>query len=340
MMTPGQIRGMLLEEAVLHLLQQNGYRTIDDPGSDPTLCEVGAGLAVHGRGTEHQIDAIADFIVRPPFSNQQRLLVEAKCYDPDRKIGIDVVRNAVGVFKDVSEFWVASRGKATGRTRYHYQYAIFSSTDFSVNAQRYAFAQDIYLFPLNRSKYIKSILTAIYSVIPTGHVELHPSILNLSQLSELRVCIRQSLRAGNITNAINSYRNEFGIEFEPFIHACHQLNYMLVTVLGGIFPVILAPNQDIWNRINDNHIEVRIFWDQNGWYLQNIEGENLFSFNLPEELYNLYAHEGELTPDRALDLKETMMSSFQAIEMRDGRARIINFVLDRDWFQNIRRDIG
>jgi len=59
-MKPGQIRGMLLEEVALHLLRRSGYRTVDAPGNDPTLCNVGAGLAVRGRGSEHQIDAIAE----------------------------------------------------------------------------------------------------------------------------------------------------------------------------------------------------------------------------------------------------------------------------------------
>jgi hypothetical protein len=136
MIKPGQIRGMLLEEAVLHLLRRSGYRTIDVPGTDPTLCNVGAGLAVRGRGSEHQIDAIADFVVHQPFSNPQRLLVESKCYGSLYKVGIEVVRNAIGVLKDTSEFWVVGPGPIAGRRRYHYQYAIFSASPFSSGAQR------------------------------------------------------------------------------------------------------------------------------------------------------------------------------------------------------------
>lgn len=56
---------------------------------------------VKGRGGEHQIDAIADFIVHQPFSYPQRLLVEAKCYS--NKVRLPVIRNAAGVLKDVNE---------------------------------------------------------------------------------------------------------------------------------------------------------------------------------------------------------------------------------------------
>ena len=83
---------MLLEEAALHLLRRSGYKPVDAVNGDPTLRNVGAGLAVLGRGSEHQIDAIADFQVFQPFCHHQILLVEAKCYF-QYKLGVETVRN-------------------------------------------------------------------------------------------------------------------------------------------------------------------------------------------------------------------------------------------------------
>ena len=84
-------------------------------------------------------------------------------------------------------------------------------------------------------------------------------------------------------------------------------------------------------------MHVRIFWDEEGWYLRSYNGEDLFSFDLPDELFDLYAEEGSLTPRAALDLKEEMMSTFQAVETWNGRVRIISFILDQDWIARIRR---
>ncbi len=56
MPTVSQIRGMLLEEAVLQLLRPAGYRTVERPGRDPTLKLGFAGVKVRGRGCYHQID--------------------------------------------------------------------------------------------------------------------------------------------------------------------------------------------------------------------------------------------------------------------------------------------
>ena len=94
MATIGHIRGILLEEAVLYLLQASGYRTVPSAGTDPTLNDGSAGLEVHGRGAKHQIDAVADFYLVSPFTYKQRLLVEAKCLRSSERVGLPIVRSA------------------------------------------------------------------------------------------------------------------------------------------------------------------------------------------------------------------------------------------------------
>src|SRR5260221_10393306 len=100
-----QLHGVLLEEAILRLLHASGYRTVHNDGSDPTLGTCAAGLEVAGRGCHHQIDAVADFLLAHPFSHPQRLLVEAKFHNKGGRVGLTVIRNALGVLKDVGEFW-------------------------------------------------------------------------------------------------------------------------------------------------------------------------------------------------------------------------------------------
>jgi hypothetical protein len=216
---------MLLEEAVLHLLRRSGYRTVDTCASDPTLCTLAAGLGVRGRGCSHQIDAIADFIVHQPFSNPQRLLVESKCYEFNHRIGIDVVRNAIGVLKDTSEFWAVGPGPIAGRRRYHYQYAIFSASPFTSSAQKYAFAQDVHLFPLDRSTYVRPIVAAIRDAVPA---ELHlPAMVGQQgQFHQYRMAVREWLRTGQRFQPIPNLFN--GIDLEPFVGAC-SISTMLLS---------------------------------------------------------------------------------------------------------------
>jgi hypothetical protein len=155
-------RGMLFEEAVLHLLRISGYTPVLARNGDPTLDDTQpAGIAVIGRGARHQIDAIADYRIGQPFSHPQRLLVEGKCYT-NKNIELHVVRNSVGILKDVSEYWATADGIPKNHRRYHYQKAIFSATPFTAPAQRYAFAHDLYLFPIARSEYFKRVRDAIF----------------------------------------------------------------------------------------------------------------------------------------------------------------------------------
>lgn len=169
MATISQVRGMLLEEAVLQLLKTTGYTVVEKAGSDPTLHDGHSGLEVCGRGGRHQIDAVADFSVSAPFSHPQRLFVEAKCFSSQYPVGLPIIRNAVGVLKDVLEWWnppSGPRGIAT-TGRYHYQYALFSASGYTLEAERYAFAQDIYLIPYERSQFISPVIQAIRQMTHT-----------------------------------------------------------------------------------------------------------------------------------------------------------------------------
>ena len=141
---PAQIAGMLQEEVMLYLLEASGYTPITSIFNDPTLHQGSNGLEVKGRGGKHQIDAIAEFAIQHPHIYPQRLLVEAKFrkHDP---IGIEVMRNAVGILQDVNTYWDQDRWQATN-TRYNYQYAVLSSSSYTENAKAYALVHGIYLY--------------------------------------------------------------------------------------------------------------------------------------------------------------------------------------------------
>lgn len=341
MATVTQTRGMILEEVLLYLLRKSGYRTIEEVGSDPTLTIHSAGLAVRGRGGLHQIDAIADFTVCPPFSNSQRLLIEAKYYS--RTPGIEVVRNAVGVLKDVGEYWTASDLQIR-KARYHYQYACFSAIDFSSNAEKYAYSHDIYLIPLAKSRFIQPVIALIGEVADQTFPKNNRGEL-IVNLTELRKNFRDSFKKiNNLSRQSISqiYKIDSGNaigSLEYFFNACRRINGSLIAVLARQFPVFLTINPELSgdgtaSQDLRDYYSVRIYWDQNGWYLQEIHSERyLFPFDLPPELFQLYADQGQL---RALDLKEDLLSNIQAIQASEDQVRIITFKLEREWLSQLR----
>lgn len=333
----GPIRGMLLEEALLHLLRGSGYRTVEDERGDETLQRGPAGLMVKGRGSNHQIDAIADFMVHQPFSHSQRLLVEAKCYSTN--VRLPVVRNAVGVLKDVSEYWVPGSANVPAKKRYHYQYALFSASSYTREAQKYAFAQDIYLIPLANSVFFRPVVDAIYGfseadlgVVPDGNIGIH--------MGHLRHLIRHRLRDSSPEDDyLFDSHDSVESKLPALVTACQRIDCALIATLGGSFPVFLVPGDDVNVDALSPYVKVRIFWDSTGWYLEDDLRRRLFSFDLPTELFDLYAEGGILSRRRALDLKEEVLSEFQGITTRRGEVKVITFGLDHEWLEYVRSTI-
>lgn len=316
------------------LLRASGYRTVMDGQGDPTLGTSAAGLTVAGRGAWHQIDAIADLRVGQPFSYPQRLLVEAKSYADHRTIGLPIVRGSVGVLKDVSEYWVAQAPNRPPAGRYHYQVAIFSSSDFTREAQDYAFAHDIHLLPLARSSFFSPVLRAINAAADglategtqVVGVELTP------MRRELRARLQPDLPAG-------PGRHQFDW-LEPVVTASGSVARSLIATLGQAFSVFLTPDPLLdLNALQPTEvveIHFRDFADGKEWTMTRPDGTVLFTFDLPPRLFQLYADEGVLSRRTALDLKAAYFNDVTAIYASGQDVKLFNFRLNLDWVQRLR----
>lgn len=339
MATIAQIRGMLLEEVLLYLLRISGYRTVQQAGSDPTLKNGPAGLQVNGRGGLHQIDAIADYIVAHPFSHPQRLLVEAKCYADSYPVGIEKIRNAVGVLKDVEEFWVSRRKNRPFKKRYHYQYAVFSASDYTTDAEAYAYAQDIYLIPLARSKFVQPVIQAIRDLTIEDFGLAPPRRSVDLNLTELRRVFRESIQNGDDPIRLGELiRTPLAQEkLRQLIRISRRINQGILAMIARQIPVFLVPGPEINVARLDNENRVRIYWNDEGWYIREANTERLlFSFDLPPTLFELYAREGALSPNNALRLKDEYLRTIQAVITIEEHVRVITFNLDTEWLNAVR----
>lgn len=324
------LRGLLLEEAILYILSNSGYIPILRARADSTLRNGTSGLELRGRGAWHQIDAIADFSLVPPFSNPQRLLVEAKF--KSSKTGIEVVRNATGVYKDVSENWVvdpANRRIRTARKRFHYLYAIFSKEAFTKPAQDYAYAQDIYLMPLKRSAYFQPIVNAISAISFDG--EEKPT------LKEVRQLVRSYLLG---SGARHEREGEYEGLLREFSYICRRHGHGFMTMFDGRFPVFLSAeiSLDDLNLQPVNHVRIRV--QEGNWFIEDDNERRLFSFDLPEEIFKKYEDSGALTRQSLVRIKQEFMSDFYAYRYRNGRIELIQFRIDQRWFDQVKENLG
>lgn len=151
-MTKAQRKGKIFEEWLKIYLKKQGYTVIPEQIRDSYGVPKRADSThVKGRGGWHQIDALGQFEFQIPFVYPIRLLSEAKCWK--KNIGLPVVRNFVGVLKDISENYFIEKYRELGhkdRFRFTDCGVIFSVSDFTKEAQMYAYAQGIYLIQVQK----------------------------------------------------------------------------------------------------------------------------------------------------------------------------------------------
>jgi len=155
-----QARGYLFEYEIWRLLEASGY--------------IGVTTAkLRGRGAEHQIDAYGTLSVPTPFLYPIRLICEAKCYS--EPVGLKDMRSFVGVLKDISEnYFVGSIRSRNTPFRFTEAGCFFSSSSFTVDAQDYAWAHNIFIVSFNNIRSLNPIVDRIkdfMELIPENRME-------------------------------------------------------------------------------------------------------------------------------------------------------------------------
>ncbi|KAA8480062.1 hypothetical protein BDE36_2416 [Arcticibacter tournemirensis] len=148
-MTAGQLKGTLLEYIVRSLMINCGFTSVKADGHY-VFAQRGTGLFfINGKGAAHDADVLMEPPIQMPFSYPSRLLFECKSYD--KTIGLNVVRNVLGLRYDINEFeivtdlTIAQRQKnrrasyaIANRKRYFYQVGVASVEEFSKPAFEFA----------------------------------------------------------------------------------------------------------------------------------------------------------------------------------------------------------
>ncbi|MEZ9744147.1 hypothetical protein AB4320_05590 [Vibrio splendidus] len=338
MATIGQIRGAVLEEAVLFLLDKVGYKIVRNPSDSISHVDIemnSSGLELRGRGTWHQIDAIAEQHHTPAFTYPLRLLVEAKYYTT-KKVGVDVVRNSVGVHKDLSEnYFSITHGSARkSGIRFNYQSAIFSVSGYTRRAVEYAVAHQIFLIEYKNIALIEPIISGI------GRLE--ESSFTEDGISNLTVIRQHFLRLLNGDNAISSLLTEEGQQIlqSSIIAPLSNIGGSYFGMLQGRWPLHLLTAERLpENAFVNDTVRCRLSRNNQGqWYFSptefTLDSPNWFEleFNLPPELAQLIA---EQHGDRE-GIANTKSENFSFIALSGiigGIWRNVRVELDRNWLE-------
>lgn len=330
-----QIRGAILEEIVLVLLENAGYRILND--NDGVEIRNGhSGLELQGRGEWHQVDALVSYDFTPSFIYPIRLIVEAKAYLPNSnirgKVGINIVRNAVGVLKDVNENYFSFSSQGSNYVykfkRFNYTYAIFSLYGFTSNAQRYAIAHQIFLIQYYFNPLFDGIRNT-FSKINSWDIFYTSEI----KLSQLRQDVRNYLmnEFSNAGNNLSVFTKE-GIEIIMNLKKeLDKIKGSYFGLLNGEYPIHLISEQAL-TQIPNDEISARVHVDEGKNVSFEFNGNRLF-FELPETIVEIFS---KIWHDkvRVAETKREYVNYVTLTGKIDGIWRNLIITLDEEWLEN------
>jgi hypothetical protein len=329
-----QIRGAILEEVVLFLLEKVGYRIVN-AGEDGTRGGH-AGLEVRGRGEWHQIDSLAAYDHSPAFMYPLRLLVEAKCYARNRTIGIEVARNSLGVITDIAQNYFSLNTPGDGEIqlqRFNYHGAIFSTSGFSANAVRYAIAHQI--FPI-QYKDVPLMEPVADLILQLADEHFYVAGAEKVKITRIREKVRDVIREPNVGNEFVFSGDGFLI-IQQIRDRINSIRGSYFGMLQGRWPLHLLSEQPLPPsafqtdklacRVRVNHDGVCKF-EPSEFEHQSAEWFSL-QFSLPQEIVNLLTQH-DWNP---IDIAHVKMEYFSTVSLSGiigGVRRQVRLELDQD----------
>ncbi|RJQ78830.1 restriction endonuclease [Pseudonocardiaceae bacterium YIM PH 21723] len=326
------LRGYVLEEQISALLGANGYRLLTASDDEQCLRWTSSGLMLTGRGTDHQADALGELDLPTPFGLPVRLFVEAKYRESP--VGLPAVRNAVGVLQDVNQRWSTGFGaRGVPLRHFQYQYALFSTSGFTRDAQQFALAHQVSLIDLSGDAFASLRRVAD----DAARRLLFPSPQNKVPLLALREALRRELGSMPVPDIPSAFLESGDTEHLDRVArmvAANTSGELLFGFPRGALVLVMTPEdpEAVVRRLDRGEAELvvtmhhRAGQTANYWRLDAGDGFRL-SFGLPPLIEEwLMSHE-ELTRKRTLQVKQHLLSSI-AIYHR-GRLVRLRYVSSR-----------
>ncbi len=350
MATITQIRGALLEEAVLFLLRKVDYEPYDQTAlslQQSQYMRAGhSGLEVRGRGTWHQLDAFALWKHSPAFMYPLNLIVEAKCYATNRPVGVEVPRNMVGVLKDISEnyFTYARRGQTFRGPRYNYAAAIFSTSGFTRGAVEYAVAHQVFLIQYNN---VPAILPLINSILDFNEdcIILNSKKTIFAARSFFRQCLAPDAEIKIQPNELTEHGKQ--LLSGSITTMCRAIEGSYFGMLQGQWPLHLLRQEPLPPEgFSKDVVRCRILgnnWE--GWKFSPIgfkRGDPAWfelEFSLPTFIAELVGRNWD-NPVAVANLKQDYFSFIDLSGVIGGIRRSVRLQLDRVWIADYIRKQG
>lgn len=150
--------GQAFEIFVKHILLQVGFVEVKSDGL--YVFDGTSGQMIQGLGEAHNSDVLLEPPVQIPLFTQTRVLIE--CKDYEQKVGLNIIRSALGLREDINHFELVDKNELLSRKsqrrkgiiktfeRFSYQVAVASTSGFTVPAQKFAATHRIPLIEFDK----------------------------------------------------------------------------------------------------------------------------------------------------------------------------------------------
>ncbi len=336
-MSAAKIKGILLEFIVRRLLTNCGFTRVNPDGL--FIYNLRGLNFINGKGAAHDADVLMNPPMQMPFSYPYRINFECKSYN--KKIGLTIIRNALGLRYDINEFEIVTRTQLQerqnnrrsslaidNRQRYNYQVGVASVEDFTKDAFEFAANNKIPLISL--SWFLPRNICDLFHNITDAYLQQFEE----NDLTDLMQFLKgnENQNGENFTRQTNSHIRTILNSFYEFE------NRVLIGLLESGDLLFLIANDDFNREIfyQANRLEAQFHYrrrELDYWTLTINQG-NEFGFYLPNNIIAMWK-EQNFDKQVAINLKQQFFSKvFIFISNNtDLPFRIVN--IDRQWLNEI-----
>lgn len=336
-MSAAKIKGTLLEFIVRRLLTNCGFTRVNPDGL--FIYNLRGLNYINGKGAAHDADVLMNPPIQMPFSYPYRINFECKSYN--KKIGLTIIRNALGLRYDINEFEIVTRTQLLerqnnrrsnlaidNRQRYNYQVGVASVEDFTKDAFEFAANNKIPLISL--SWFLPRNICDLFHNITDAYLQQFQQ----SDLADLMQFLKgnENRNGERFTRHTNSHIREILNSFYEFE------NRILIGLLESGDLLFLITNYNFNREIffQVNRLEAQFHYRRRelDYWTLIINQRNELGFYLPNNIIAMWK-EQDFDKQVAINLKEQFFSKLFIFTRNntDLPFRIVN--IDRQWLNEI-----
>lgn len=338
-MNASKLKGSLLEYAVRKILLNCGFTKVRPDGL--LTFDRGGLTMINGKGAAHDADVLMNPPIQIPFSYPYRLNFECKAYN--KKVGLTIIRNALGLRYDINEFEIVTRKHLRerqnnlrsplaidNRQRFNYQVGVASVEDFTKPAFEFAANNKIPLISL-RWFLPANICDRFHQITPAY----------LQQFTEQQLNdLHQFLKGNDNDNAITFLRETESIFRNIYNSIIEFENRVLIGLLesGDLLFLISDNNNGVGYFANRNAVmTARFHYTRRtlDYWTLCVNQEVEFGFYLPSRIIEIWK-EQSFDSQAAISLKADLFSRV-FVFVRNGELPFRILRIDRRWLNEINR---